>query len=277
MSTQSINRTLGIPLALGRTAEIYDWEPGWVLKLYFDYFDPGIANFEHRIATAISAAGITAPAVGEIVRVNGRVGLLYENCEGQSMDADLQEHFFHGPSHAQKMAKLHVEMHAKPMNANISSTRRRLEQKIRDAKPLPENLRNIALNALETMPDGDRLCHGDFHPGNILLSQPKSIIIDWTDASIGSPLADVARTSVILLGAAATESPMFLRKGIQILHTIYLHRYFQLCPGELNEYRRWLPIVAAGRLNEGIDEQEDWLLTQASKLLLPNGYSADYC
>ena len=132
---------------------------------------------------------------------------------------------------------------------------------------MPENLRTAALKALETMPDGDRLCHGDFHPGNILLSQPKPVIIDWIDASIGSPLADVARTSIMLLGSAATESPMFLRKGIQILHTIYLRRYFQLRPGGYDEYRRWLPIVAAGRLNEGIDEQDDWLLAQASKLL----------
>ena len=267
MSTQSINRTLGIPLALGRTAEIYDWEPGWVLKLYFDHFDPGIANFEHRIATAISTAGITAPAVGEVVRVNGRVGLLYENCEGQSLDADLHKHFFHGPKHARKMAELHAEMHGRPMQADIASTRHRLECKIQDAKPLSENFRTAALKALETMPDGDRLCHGDFHPGNILLSQPKPTTIDWIDASIGSPLADVARTSIMLLGSAATESTWFLRYGIRILHTIYLRRYFQLRPGELNEYRRWLPIVAAGRLNEGIDEQKDWLLTQASKLL----------
>ena len=267
ISTQSINRALGIPLALGRTAEIYDWELGWVLKLYFEHFDPRIANFEHRIATAISAAGVPAPAVGEIVCVNGRMGLLYENCEGQSMDADLQKHFFHGPSHVRKMAEIHAEMHAKPMNADISSTRHRLEQIIRDAKPLPENIRTAALKALEIMPDGDRLCHGDFHPGNILLSQPKPVIIDWIDASIGSPVADVARTSIILLGSAATESPMFLRKGIQILHTIYLRRYFQLRPDGYDEYHRWLPIVAAGRLIEGIDEQDDWLLAQARKLL----------
>jgi len=267
MSTQTINRELGNPLALGRTAEIYDWEPGWVLKLYFGHFDPGIADFEHRIATAIHCTELSSPAVGEIIRLNGRWGLLYEKCEGQSMDADLQKHFFHGSSHARKMAELHAEMHAKPMKADISLMRDRLKYKIRDAKPLPENLRDATLIALETMPEGDRLCHGDFHPGNIMLSQPEPTIIDWIDASIGSPLADVARTSIILLGSAATESAMFLRNGIRILHAIYLHRYFQLHPHGIDEYDRWLPIIAAGRLNEGIDEQDDWLLAQAGKLL----------
>ena len=119
MKTYLITRELGDPIAVGRTAEVYNWEPGWVLKLYFDRFDPGIADFEHRIATAISTAGISAPAVGDIVCVNGRMGLLYEYCEGDSMDDDLQRHFFHGPSHARKWLNLHAEMHAKPMQADI--------------------------------------------------------------------------------------------------------------------------------------------------------------
>jgi thiamine kinase len=265
--SQITTRELGKPIAVGGTAEVYYWDPGWVLKLYFDWCEPGIADFERRIASAVCATGLPIPTVGEIIHVNGRMGLLYENCNALSMDADIKEHFFHRPSHARKMAELHAEMHAKPMKADISSTHRRLEQKIRDAKPLPENLRDAALKALETMPDGDRLCHGDFHPGNILLGRSGPVIIDWIDSSIGSPLADVARTSIMLLGAATTVSSIFLRKGITLLHTVYLRRYFQLRPGGYDEYHHWLPIVAAGRLNEGIDDQDDWLLVQAGKLL----------
>jgi len=267
MNPQMITRTLGKPIAIGGTAEVYDWEPGWVLKLFFDRFDPGIANFEHRIAAAISTAGISIPTVREIIRVNGREGLLYEYCDGHSMDADLKEHFFRGPGYAYKMAELQAEIHAKPLNAEIPSTHSRLYQKIQDAKPLPANLRDAALNALERMPDGDRLCHGDFHPGNILLSNPKPVIIDWIDSSIGSPRADVARTSIMLRGSAAVESSWVLRHGIEILHTLYLRRYFQLRPGGFDEYRRWLPIVAAGRLTEGIPGQDSWLLAYARRLI----------
>src|SRR5215475_12266456 len=32
------------------------------------------------------------------------------------------------------------------------------------------------------MPDGDRLCHGDFHPLNILGNTLDPMIIDWLDA-----------------------------------------------------------------------------------------------
>ena len=39
-----------------------------------------------------------------------------------------------------------------------------------------------------------RVCHGDFHPDNILVSSKEPIAIDWTNAYVGNPLGDVART-----------------------------------------------------------------------------------
>jgi len=260
---------LGKPLAVGGTAEVYDWKPGWVLKLYFDRYEPGMADFERRIAGAICATGLPVPAVGDIVTINGREGLLYQKCDGEPMGENLAKHPWRIISYARTLAELHAEMHAKPMQADISPLHRRLTHKIQDAKPLPENIRAAALTTLEAMPDGDRLCHGDFHLGNILLSRPEPTIIDWIDASIGSPLADVARTSILAQGIVAAEPQLsrFQRFGLRLMHAVYLRRYFQLRPGGYDEYRRWLTIIAAGRLNEYVPGWESWLLAQAGKLL----------
>ena len=262
-------RKLDHPIAVGGTAEVYAWEPGWVLKLYFQRYGAGIAEFEHRIASAICATGLPVPAVGEIVNVKGRAGLLYRECDGEPMAKDLAKHPWRVISHARTLAELQADMHAKPIQANLSPLRRRLEHKIREAKPLPADLRIAALRALDAMPDGDRLCHGDFHPGNILFSRPDPIIIDWIDASIGSPLADVARTSILAQGLVAleTQAAWTRRFVIRLLHAVYLRRYFQLHPGRYDEYRRWLPVVAAARLSEGVAGWENWLLAQAGRLL----------
>ena len=269
MAKQVITRDIGNPIAIGGTAEIYDWEPGWILKLYFDRYDPGIADYERSIAAAVYSAWLHVPAVGEVVNIAGREGLLYQKISGEPMGENLAKHPWCIISFARTLAELHAELHANPVQADLLPLRRRLEYKIRDANPLPENLRAAALRALETMPDGDRLCHGDFHLGNILLSQRGLTIIDWIDASIGSPLADVARTSILAQGMVMAEPQFFSyqRLGLRLMHTIYLRRYFQLRPGGLDEYRRWLPIVAAARLNEGITGWEEWLLKQASTLL----------
>jgi len=265
-----IDQELSKPIAIGRTAEIYVWKPGWVLKLYFDWFNAEGAAFEQRIAAAIHAAGLPVPAVGEILHFGERVGLLYEHRSGIPMAEDLSKHPWRIVSYARLLAKLHAEMNAEPMRADIPGLHHRLEHKIRAAKPLSAELRSAALEELEKMPGGDRLCHGDFHPGNILPSHPEATIIDWIDSSIGNPLADVARTSILLQGLIAPQlqKSWSERKGIQILHAVYLRRYFQLRPGGMDEYQRWLPLVAAARLSEGITELDGWLLAQAGKLLV---------
>ena len=113
------------------------------------------------------------------------------------------------------------------------------------------------------------MCHGDFFPGNIMMTEKDEVIIDWIDASKGNPLADVARTTIILLGAVETVQ---LRDGFQkilvrIFHKEYIRYYFKLKPGGEDEYNCWLPIVAAARLSENIPEVEKWLIARAETVL----------
>lgn len=88
------------------------------------------------------------------------------------------------------------------------------------------------MKELKSLPEGDSVCHGDFHPDNVLLSDDDVTIIDWMDASRGNPLADIARTSIILLGASESEQiPNLLQKVfVRSFHRIYLHEYFRLRP-----------------------------------------------
>lgn len=76
---------LGQPIAFGRTAEIYAWQEGQVLKLFHSGFALEDIEQEARIAGAMHASGLPVPSVGEIVRVNGRNGLVYQRVEGESM------------------------------------------------------------------------------------------------------------------------------------------------------------------------------------------------
>lgn len=52
------------PIALGRTAEIYTWEEGQVLKLFQDWFSADGVEYEAQIARAVHTSGLPVPAVG---------------------------------------------------------------------------------------------------------------------------------------------------------------------------------------------------------------------
>lgn len=262
-----MNRDLGKPLALGRTAEIFAWENGKVLKLFFDWFDLDDIEYERNLNHSVHLSGLPVPAPGEIIQVNGRNGLVYERVNGTNMWETLGKQPWRIVKYGRLTAKIHVEMHANPTRPDIPSQKRRLEDKLNHAEILPAALKKAALAQLEKLPDGNAICHGDFHPGNLLVAGDRVVIIDWIDATLGNPLADVARTTVIALGAA--ESPgvvhPLLRLLIRLYHRVYIEHYFSLRPGGRQEYERWLPVVAAARLSENIRQQENWLIRIAQR------------
>lgn len=261
-----MNVDLGQPIAYGRTAEIYAWQEGQVLKLFYDWFELERIAYEARIGEAIHASGLPVPAVSGMLRVNDRNGLVYQRVDGDSMLNSLFRKPWRVLRYAKRAAELHAEMHASTTQANIPSQRQILTGKLRHAQALSANLRSKVLIALESMPGGDRLCHGDFHPGNILITNQGEIVIDWIDTSSGNPLADLARTTIITLGAADCQVQGALpRAFVRIFHTAYVRHYFRLRPGGKQEYDRWLPIVAAARLSENIAELEGWLIARTEE------------
>ena len=102
------------------------------------------------------------------------------------------------------------------------------------------------------------------HPADL----HSEVVIDWVDATRGNPLADVARSTTIVLGARASGqiAHPLQRASARLFHAAYIRRYFHRRPGAEHEYRRWLPIVAAARLSESISELEGWLLAEAQRI-----------
>ena len=99
-------------------------------------------------------------------------------------------------------------------------------RKIERAQALPDDIRRRVLAALDTFPTGDRICHGDFHPGNILMTVRGEVVIDWIDVTRGNPLADLARTTILALGAAATDRGLASLVGLLHGHLPLGPRYF---------------------------------------------------
>ena len=254
------------PLAVGRTAEIYAWEPGSVVKLYHDWFSDEAIEYEARIARAVHAAGVPTPAAGEIIQVNGRRGLVYERVEGESLLAIIRRQPWRTPAIARLLAELQFKMHQTALPA-LPSQRRRLQDKLKAAQALPPELKQVALQALEGLPDSDRVCHGDFHPDNVLLTAGGPLVIDWIDATSGEPMADLART--VLLTRYGALPPGALGALLQILRRVfyraYMVEYSRHAPGCAAEVRRWLPVIAAARLSENIPSEENTLLSIARK------------
>ena len=249
-------------IARGRTAEVYAWGTDQVLKLFYPHFSREVVEFEQGKAQAVIAAGVNTPAVGEIVELEGRTGLVYQRVEAHSMLREIMRRPWAARRLATQMAELQVAMHACTA-PNLPPQRRHLERKINGATPLPDPLRRAALEALAKLPEDTAVCHGDFHPDNILMTSQGPLIIDWVDASSGHPMGDVARTTLLTVkGTLPPGNPMapllnLLRRDF---YRTYIRRYFSLSPYTPEQVQVWLPVVAAGRLDEGINEEQENLI-----------------
>jgi hypothetical protein len=250
------------PIAEGRTAEIYDWDSARVLKLYLAWCPSHWVEYEARIAQAVHEAGIPSPAVGEIVEVNGRRGLIYERLNGISMLQDLNARPWTFLKHARALADLHVKIHQLSIEGLPTYTEG-LGYSIRRTPHLGEDLRAKALKLLDALPEGRNVCHGDYHPGNVLLTERGPVAIDWMTAKTGSPWADVSRTKLLLSigvkGARKLVNPA-VRILVGLFHQRYLAHYTVLRPDSRAELDRWMPVNAAARLDEDIPPEREALI-----------------
>jgi aminoglycoside phosphotransferase (APT) family kinase protein len=258
---------LGAPIARGRTAEVFTWQDGQVLKLFYDWVPPSWVETEAKASRAVYKAGLPAPAVGGVVEADGRRGIIFERVEGPSVLAEWKSKPWLLVRSARQLAELHAAIHALP-GAGLPAYRERLEGSIRATQALPAHLKDAALSALARLPDGDALCHGDFHPDNVIMTARGLIIIDWMTAVRGNPLADVARTSLLLrLGALppGTRGVWLIEMARQLYHAVYLRRYLQLHPALREDIAAWQMPVAAARLVENVPENPRLLaLVEAS-------------
>src|SRR5690606_25191136 len=110
-------------------------------------------------------------------RRDGRIGLVFERVAGPPMLQELMRDPGSTERLAREMAALHRSIHDREAPAELPSQREVLEEKIARCPLLDEGQRRAVLDALARLPGGDRLCHGDLHPGNILLTEQGPVII----------------------------------------------------------------------------------------------------
>jgi len=256
------------PFASGFLAEVYAWSPGWVLKLFRAGFPVEYVQHEANITQTARTAGLPAPEVGEVLEVDERFGVVLEHVVGTT----LLEHWAQAPQTytfiAQRLAELHCAVHETTTfdTQTLPSQREWMGNNVQDSTELPADLKGQVLALLDQLPDGDALCHGDFHPGNVLLKEDQTlVVIDWFSAVRGNPLADVARTALAIeFGPLPTHLAAGSTSTYQsALSQAYVEAYCARRPIDQTQLRAWRVVMAAAHLEMMGVEQVQQLLEAA--------------
>ena len=254
------------PVSTGATAVIYDLLPAHIVKLYLSETAGATAAREFRCTNATREAGLPVPAAHELVEVAGRPGIVFDRCPGTTAMDNLTSDPERMGDIARLLARLHSQILSAPAPAEVPLIHERLLYQIDHAPALPDALGSRIREALHSKPNGSTLCHGDFHPGNVMLAETGPVIIDWTDATAGPAISDIARTSVLALGSVATENDPRMRELVMAFYNAYLEAYRSVDPVDDADLQSWISIHAAARLEEGVPGWDDWLLSMAERL-----------
>lgn len=260
----------GEVIGRGRQAEVLAWGPGTVLKLYYkEGLDPQIVEAEARAARLLNRAGAPTPDAFGTVVLDGRPGIVFERVDGPLMLDVLLAKPWLARRLGWVMADLHATLHSIALPETVPAQRLSLERRVRAARELSDHEKEKVLALLARLPDGDRLCHSDMHPANILLGASGPVVIDWEEPRRGSPAADVAR-SMLILSTSTLHRPAWQRPAVGPLAwafgRAYLRRYVSRTGLARGELRDWLRVQAAARLCEGIAEEREVLVRLARQV-----------
>jgi uncharacterized protein (TIGR02172 family) len=187
----------GKVIGIGNTAVVYELEctmPGEedkVLKLFNAGYPKGAIETEYRNAMAVRDLNFPKPKAYELADWEGRKGIIYDRIKGDSLldwvmktgDVEKCAHY---------MADLHKTM-IYNLISDVPNYKDFLTYHIQNAA-IPVEEQKKAIQSMEELPKGDTLCHGDFHPGNIIISEDSAFIIDFMNICQGNYLYDIART-----------------------------------------------------------------------------------
>jgi len=235
-----------------RTAKTIYRDGDKVIKLLNEeYSAPNVLSEALNLA-AVGETKLKVPKLVEVTKINGKWAIVWEYVEGTPLDRLMEKNKGKTQEYLERFVDIQIDMH------NYSASwlpllAEKMERKIK-ASVLDATCRYELLGRLTGMPKDTKLCHGDFNPSNIVITDKDEVyIIDWSHASQGSPLADAAHTYLL-----------FWLSGNINMAEKYITLFCKKSDTPKQLVQRWLPIVAASRLPSARNEEKEFLLNWAN-------------
>jgi aminoglycoside phosphotransferase (APT) family kinase protein len=251
-------RLLGHVVARGSRSVVHAYGRGAVVKVPKPATPASWIRSEAEYVEAVRAVGAPAPSLLGVQQIFGRPASVWERVEGPSMWQEVVDHPDRSADLGRRLADVQLALFELVPPVTLPDQRDRLISKIRWSAANVDASLGVALELMPARTDTPRLCHGDLHPSNVIVSDHGPVIVDWFDASRGDRVADVARSSLTLLAHGAT-TPSHLPgsdpRTLALLTQAYLSRLQESLDISPHLLSRWQAINAAARLAEGVSRE----------------------
>ncbi len=199
----------------------------------------------------IEETGLNIPRVLAVTTVDGKWAIVSEYIQGKTL-AQLMQEDTEGErteEYLELLVDLQLKMHAMtcPM---LNKLKDKMNRKISQSD-LDATTRYDLHTRLEGLPKHNKVCHGDFNPSNIIITEDGTpYILDWSHATQGNASADAARTYLL-----------FCLAGNEDMASKYLSLFCRKSDTARQYVQKWMPIVAASQSVKGNAHEREFLLS----------------
>ena len=185
--------SLGGKIGEGAWSDVHAWAPGQVVKLFKAGFTRRHSWWEARMTRAAFAAGAPAPEVFDEVTVEGRFGVVLQRLDGPTLLQLSRSGAMTPEQTGAILATLAISVHRTAPPPDVLPLRDTEAGSSRlSGGMLPEHIATGILTLIERLAPGDGLCHGDLHPGNVIMTADGPRLIDWGGATRAPAGLDLA-------------------------------------------------------------------------------------
>lgn len=196
----------------------------------------------------VEEAGIRVPKVLEVSVIDGKWAIVSEYIPGKTLAQLMEENPQNKDAYLEQFVELQMEVHTHRAPL-LNKLHDKMKRKI-DETGLDATTRYELHTRLDSTPHHNKVCHGDFNPSNIIMSENGPYILDWSHATQGNASADVARTYLL-----------FWLNGDIDGAKKYLNLFCKKSDTARQYVERWLPIVAASQSVKGKPQEREFLLS----------------
>ena len=240
-----MNLKLDNPFAFGNTANLYLYDDK-IIKVFKKHLPPSEFLDEAKKQEYAYSLGLHVPKILEVTDIHGQQAIIMEYVIGKTVGELLINNLDRAENYINICVNVQKNIHAVEIDTELlEPMSKKLLRQIERVDHLNQTQKNTLLNRLDKMTYKPRLCHGDFHPFNLIMSDDKVYIIDWVDSSSGDIRADVYRTYLL-----------FSQKSVD-LADMYLAMYCKNTDLSRDEIFQWAPIIAAARLSENVSSESN--------------------
>lgn len=217
------------------------------IKLFNENYKTADVLNEALNQARIEETGLNIPKFREVVKIEGKWAIISDFIEGKTL-ADLMAE---NPDKEDEYLELFVNTQIEIQNKScplLTKIHDKMNRKISETN-LDATTRYELHTRLNGMKKHTKVCHGDFNPSNVIITEDGTpYILDWSHATQGNASEDVARTYLLFKLAKKDE-----------LAEKYIRLFCKKSDTALQYVQSWLPIVAASQLVKGKPEEKEFL------------------